>query len=248
MAAPPVRFDDGAAYERMMGGWSRLAGEVFLDWLAPAPGLAWLDAGCGNGAFTEALVARATPALATGLDPSRGQLDFARSRPGARGVLLVQGDALALPFPDAIFDAAVMALVVFFLPDPARGITELARVVRPGGMVAAYAWDMPGGGFPYHAVREELAARGMPPPQPPHPEASSRDGLAALWVAAGLEAVATREIAVGRAFEAFEPLWEEMTRGPATRAALDALPPAEMAAVRAGVRGRLPHDAAGRIL
>ena len=50
-----IRFDDVAAYERYMGEWSRLAGETFLDWLAPKPGLRWLDVGCGNGAFTEAL-------------------------------------------------------------------------------------------------------------------------------------------------------------------------------------------------
>jgi hypothetical protein len=39
-----IRFDDGAAYERMMGTWNRLAGDVFLDWLAPRPGLRWIDA------------------------------------------------------------------------------------------------------------------------------------------------------------------------------------------------------------
>jgi len=43
-------FTDGAAYERRMGRWSRLVGEVFLDWLAAPPGLRWVDVGCGNGA------------------------------------------------------------------------------------------------------------------------------------------------------------------------------------------------------
>src|SRR5262245_33226475 len=53
MTAQPIRYDDGAAYERMMGTWSRLAGETFLDWLSPRSGLRWIDVGCGNGAFTE---------------------------------------------------------------------------------------------------------------------------------------------------------------------------------------------------
>ena len=44
-------FNDGAAYEKMMGSWSRLVGNVFIDWLSPNPGLRWLDVGCGNGAF-----------------------------------------------------------------------------------------------------------------------------------------------------------------------------------------------------
>jgi len=56
-----LRFDDGAAYEQMMGVWSRLVGEVFLDWLKPAQGLRWIDVGCGNGAFTELIVSRCAP-------------------------------------------------------------------------------------------------------------------------------------------------------------------------------------------
>jgi hypothetical protein len=46
-----IRYDDGVAYERMMGTWSRAAGELFLDWLAPSCGLRWIDVGCGTGAY-----------------------------------------------------------------------------------------------------------------------------------------------------------------------------------------------------
>ncbi|MGA8933336.1 MAG: SAM-dependent methyltransferase, partial [Pseudolabrys sp.] len=62
MAETQIRFDDGAAYERMMGIRSQLAGNIFLDWLAPRSGLRWIDIGCGNGAFTELLVERCAPA------------------------------------------------------------------------------------------------------------------------------------------------------------------------------------------
>ena len=58
MTEPQIRFNDGAAYEQMMGIWSRSAGQIFLDWLSPPQGLRWLDVGCGNGAFTELLVER----------------------------------------------------------------------------------------------------------------------------------------------------------------------------------------------
>jgi 2-polyprenyl-3-methyl-5-hydroxy-6-metoxy-1,4-benzoquinol methylase len=72
MVEPKIRFDDGAAYEQMMGVWSRLAGEIFLDWLVPPSGLRWIDIGCGNGAFTELLVERCAPSEVEGVDPSEG--------------------------------------------------------------------------------------------------------------------------------------------------------------------------------
>jgi ubiquinone/menaquinone biosynthesis C-methylase UbiE len=65
-------FAFGGLYERMMGAWSRLAGEIFLDWIAPRPGLRWIDGGCGNGAFTELVVERCAPAEVHGIDPSEG--------------------------------------------------------------------------------------------------------------------------------------------------------------------------------
>ena len=84
MTRQPIRFDDGAAYERMMGVWSRLVGQAFLDWLSPDVGQRWIDVGCGNGAFTEQLMLRCAPAEMQGIDPSEGQLAFARSGQGRR--------------------------------------------------------------------------------------------------------------------------------------------------------------------
>src|SRR6202048_2751618 len=155
MAEPQIRFDNGAAYERMMGVWSRLAGEVFLDWLAPGAGLRWIDVGCGNGAFTELIVASHAPAEVQGIDPSDGQLAYARTRSGAQMAEFRKGDAMALPFPDRSFDVAIMALVIFFVPEPAKGVAEMVRVVAPGGEIAAYAWDIAGGGFPLAALQTE---------------------------------------------------------------------------------------------
>src|SRR6266849_6664649 len=146
MAEHQIRFEDGAAYERMMGAWSRLAGEVFLDWLAPPSGLRWIDIGCGSGALSELLVERCAPVEVHGIDPSEAQLAFARARPAARLAQFRQGDAMALPFAANSFDAATMALVIFFVPDPAKGVAEMVRVVGPGGTVATYAWDVLGGG------------------------------------------------------------------------------------------------------
>src|SRR5215471_17776524 len=167
MPEAQIRYEDGAGYERYMGDWSRRVGAVFLDWLAPSPGLKWIDVGCGNGAFTQLLIERCAPAEVHGIDPSEGQLAFARARPQARMAQFGKGDAMALPFPDQRFDAAVMALVIFFVPDPVKGVAEMTRVVRPGGTVAAYVWDILEAGAPHEPVHAELRHMGMRPMLPP---------------------------------------------------------------------------------
>jgi ubiquinone/menaquinone biosynthesis C-methylase UbiE len=247
MAEQQIRFDDGAAYERMMGTWSRLAGEIFIDWLVPPKGLRWIDVGCGNGAFTELLVDRCAPAEVQGVDPSEGQLAFARTRPAARLAKFQQGDAMALPFGDKSFDAAVMALVIFFVPDPKKGVAEMARVVAPGGIVSAYAWDMLGGGFPQEPIQAEMRAMGMKPMAPPSANASRIEALRDLWAGAGLEAVETRDITVQRSFADFDDFWTTSLLGGGTSQALAALPAADVETLKTRVRARLPTDGAGRI-
>jgi SAM-dependent methyltransferase len=173
---------------RFMGRWSQIAGQVFLDWLRPASGLRWLDVGCGNGAFTETLVERCAPASIHGVDPSDAQLAFARTRPALRAAEFRVGDAMALPFPDASFDATVMPLVIFFVSQPALGVAEMARVLAPGGIVCANAWDMLGGGFAHALLHEEMRAMGVDVPKPPYPEASKLDVMRNLWEQEGLQA------------------------------------------------------------
>lgn len=234
-----IRFNDGAAYEEMMGKWSRLAGDIFLDWLAPPEGLRWADIGCGNGASTQLIFDRCAPSALSGIDPSPGQLDYARKRPVAAFAEFTQGDAMDLPYPDRSFDAAVMALVIFFVPDPARGVAEMVRITRPNGIVAAYAWDMPGGGFPLDPVLAELKALGMTPPRPPSADISRIDSMAALWTQAGLRGVETREISVRRHFADFDAFWHASTLGATVAPTLAALPSRTVAELKDKVRARI---------
>jgi len=248
MTENQIRFDDGAGYERMMGIWSRLAGAVFLDWVAPPSGLRWVDIGCGNGAFTELLVERCAPAEVQGVDPSEAQLAFARTRHTAGIAQFQQGDAMALPFPDHSFDAAVMALVIFFVPEPAKGVTEMTRVVKPGGTVSAYAWDiMAEGGFPMEPMQVELRAMGRTPMLPPRPEASRIEALQDLWVSAGLTQVETRQIIVARTFGDFDDFWASILIAASMVQSIKAMTPTELEQFKARVHARLPADAAGRI-
>ena len=242
-----IRFDDGAAYERYMGVWSRYAGAAFLDWLAPKPGLRWIDVGCGNGAFTEMIVERCAPSAIQGIDPSEAQLVYARTQPAGRIAQYRQGDAMALPFADDSFDAAIMALVIFFVPEPAAGVAEMARVVCPGGSVSAYAWDMVGGGFPYDAMHVEMRAMGMTIPMPPSPSASRLEAMLELWTGAGLEAVETRPITVQRTFASFDDYWATILGGPSLAPKLATMSAADLAQLRDRMRARLPADATGRI-
>ena len=247
MTNNPIRFDDGAAYERYMGKWRQLAGGTFLDCLAPNTGLRWLDVGCGNGAFTELIIEKCAPVSVDGVDPSEAQLAFARTRSASRIAQFHQGDAMALPFSDRTFDVAVMPLVIFFVPEPAKGVAEMARVVCPGGIVTAYGWDMLGGGFPYEALLSGMRELGIAVPEPPNPGAASLNTLQDLWTDAHLEAVETREIVVQRTFADFDDYWTTVLGAPSVGSKLAAMASEEIAHLKDALRTRLPADATGRI-
>lgn len=241
MSTPdPVRFDDGAAYEHLMGRWSLLVADPFLDWLGLPAGAHWLDVGCGNGAFAQRVLERCAPASVLGVDPSPEQLAYARTRlPAGAPVQWLEAGAEQLPVADASLDAAVMALVLFFVPDPARGVAEMARAVRPGGTVAAYHWDIPGGGFPLAAIGRELKAHGRAATLPASVETSSLEASAALWREAGLDHVRTTGFTVQRTFQSFDDYWASALGSHTLRSGLAALAPAEHAALRERVRVKL---------
>jgi SAM-dependent methyltransferase len=247
MTSEPIRFTDGAGYDRFMGVWSRLAGQEFLDWIAPNEGQRWLDVGCGNGAFTQLIAEQNKPLALVGIDPSEEQLAYARQQPLLQGVDFVNANAMALPFPDDAFDLAVMPLVIFFVTEPAQGVAEMARVVAPGGTVAAYAWDMEGGGFPYQRVNETLGAVGRVVPMPPSVGSSRLEALGDLWVAAGLRDIHTRVITVQRTYTNFDDLWNTVLGGPSAGQALTAMSEEERTSFRALLQARLQPADSGSI-
>ena len=243
-----IRYDDGAAYERMMGIWSRAAGQVFLDWLAPNRGLRWVDVGCGSGTFTELLVQHCAPAEVDGVDPSEAQLSFARARPVGQIAKFHHGDALALPFPKANFDFAVMALVIFFVPEPSAGVAEMARVVCPGGTVAAYVWDMTSGGHPLELLHAEMKAMGFDTPRPPRSDITSLEALRRLWRDAALDEIETREIKVQRTFADFEDYWTTSKLAATVNQTIAAMDPSDVDVLKARTRARLAADGTGHII
>ena len=243
MTDQTIRFDDGASYENMMGRWSVLVGERFLDWINVPNGSRWLDIGCGNGAFTELLVERCQPSDVQAFDPSAAQLAYARNRlPASAPVTWAEADAMRLPVPDASSDAAVMALVLFFVPEPAVGVAEMYRVVRPGGVVAAYHWDVIGEGFPFAVITAEMREFGVQALLAPSFAASTIEASTALWQAAGLQQVRTCQITVQRRFESFDQFWNSAEPSNTLRPMFEAMTVEARDILKSNVRRRLQAD------
>jgi SAM-dependent methyltransferase len=182
------------------------------------------------------------------VDPSEGQLAYARTRPDASLAKFRQAGAQALPFADKTFDAVVMALVISFVPDPLQAVREMARVVRPGGMVAAYMWDIPGGGLPNRAMHGALQSIGLPSPLPPGADASRQDSMQGFWQQAGLQSVETRVIRIPVTFSGFDDLWDSQSApaGPAG-AAIAKLSEEKKGQLKNVLRQHVPQGADGRV-
>lgn len=134
----------GEAYDRFMGRWSRVLADAFLRWLNPAPGLRWLDVGCGTGALSQAILRRANPESVFGVDPSAGFIRVAEAGDSDPRLTFRVAGVENLLAPSDSFDAAVSGLALNFFPDPVSALQVLSRCVVPGGLVAATVWDYAG--------------------------------------------------------------------------------------------------------
>ena len=235
-------FQNPAGYERYMSAWSRAAGAQFLDWLALPQGQRWLDVGCGSGAFTALLAERAE---LHGIDRSPAMLAYARERL-PHSVQLHEGDAVALPFPTAYFDVAVMPLVIVFIDDPLRAVAEMRRVVRPGGVVATYIWALPNG-FPYHTAFAILRDIGVLPDRAASDDSTELPQLQALWQAAGLQNVETAAFDVSHRYPDFAAWWRALQDSASIGERLAALSDDARQAVQEAARTRLPIAADGSV-
>ena len=199
------------AYDRFMGRYSVHLAAQLADLAGVAPGQRALDVGCGPGALTVELVERLGPDSVAAVDPSEPFVAAARSR--FPDVEIHQGPAEALPFPDDRFDAALAQLVVNFMSDPVAGLTEMRRVTRPGGVVAACVWDHAGGRGPLSPLWD--AARTLDPDAAGESSLpGSRQGdLTRLFEAAGLGEVDETALTVRVQHPTFEEWWEPFTLG-----------------------------------
>ncbi|MFI8774474.1 class I SAM-dependent methyltransferase [Gordonia sp. NPDC062954] len=195
------------AYARFMGRYAEPLAGVFAAFAGVRAGQRVLDVGCGPGA----LAAHLGPigAEVSAIDPSPPFVAAIRQR--LPDVDVRTGTAEELPYGDAEFDAAMAQLVVHFMTDPVRGIRQMARVTRPGGVVAACVWDGPTGALaPFwdavHVLDPDAEDEALL-------SGAHRGHLTELFVDAGLRAVVEEPIAVDIEHPAFEEWWEPYTFG-----------------------------------
>jgi len=211
-----MSFDVAAeAYDSFMGRYSRQLSPQLADLAGVQPGQRVLDVGCGPGALTAELVTRLGADRVTAVDPSESFVAAARVR--HPGVAVINARAEDLPFEADAFDAALAQLVVHFMSDPVAGITEMGRVTRPGGVVAACVWDHAGDGGPLSLFWS--AARALNPAV--HDEsqlAGAWEGqLGELFEAAGLRDVEAATVSAKIEYATFGEWWEPFTGGSVRR-------------------------------
>jgi len=193
---------------------------------------------------------RCSPSELHGIDPSDAQIGFARTREPLRRAQFHEGDAQSLPFENASFDVATMALVIAFIPDPAKAVSEMARVVRPGGWVASYMWDAPGGGLPAQPIAAAARALGLVTSGPGIPGANvyALSDVQALWEQAGLTKVETRRIDIQTTYADVADFWESNTllASPIAKMVQD-LTAADQERIKTYLAKTLPIDRDGHI-
>jgi SAM-dependent methyltransferase len=248
---PQDQWSVGDNYERYIGRWSRLVARQFVTWLAVPPKLHWLDVGCGTGALTQAILQDCAPALVLGIDPSAGFITLAREHVNDTRVGFQSGSAQALPIMSASVDVVVSGLVLNFTPDPAAALADMARVVRPGGTVAAYVWDYADGMQMlrlFWDAASSLDQGAFALDEGRRFPVCMREALRALWRDGGLAKIECCDIDVPTIFSSFDDFWVPFLggQGPAP-AYCCTLAEAARAALRDRLRAMLPVDADGRI-
>jgi SAM-dependent methyltransferase len=202
-------------YDRHVGRYSSELARALIEVAGIKRGQRALDVGCGTGALAEALAALLGADSVTAIDPSPASVETCARR--VPGVDARAGRAEALPFGDGEFDAALAQLVVPWMSDPARGVGEMRRVVRPGGVVAACTWDFASGMTMLRSFWD--AAVAVDRRKATQAGALDRTRLCdphelrELWAGIDLEEIDAGELVVAAEYADFDDLWWPFTAG-----------------------------------
>lgn len=229
------------AYDSYMGRWSKRLASNFLDYTGLIDGGAVLDVGCGTGSLTFEIAARRKAASIDALDYESEFVDALITRARAASINVRHGDATALPYDSAQFDMALSLLVLHFVPDALKAISEMVRVVKPSGVVAAAVWDN-FGGMPSRRMVWDTIAAVHPPAEQRRSDVLNRPmtrpgELQTAFQQAGLSDVAATLLTIRMDFESFEDFWIPAVFGEGTHSEfLDGLPGPTRRRIQSGVR------------
>jgi SAM-dependent methyltransferase len=235
----------GDVYDRFVGRYGVPLGDAMLDFAGVRAGMRVLDVGCGTGALAGRAAAVVGAANVAGADPSESFVESCRRRVPEADVRVAPAEHL--PFEGDSFDAVLAQLVVPFMSDAPRGVSEMARVARPGGVVAACVWDYADGMRLLRAFWNAVAA--IDPGSADKDEGrrlryANAHELDALWSDAALGDVSTDALAVEAAYEDFDDLWTPFLAGIGPAGAYAASLDAEaQEALREQLRKELGHPA-----
>jgi SAM-dependent methyltransferase len=201
----------GEKYDRFMGRYLPTLAVAFADAAGVDSGMSVLDVGCGPGGLTRELVARVGADNVAAIDPSPPFVEAVRER--YPGVDVREGGAEEMPFEEGAFDAALASLVVAFMRDPEAGVSEMSRVTKPGGVVAACMWDV-AAGMTMLRVMGEASTSVVPDRPVGQPLPGTREGdLGELLRGQGLAEVEEGTVAASADYEDFDDWWEPFTYG-----------------------------------
>jgi SAM-dependent methyltransferase len=206
-----INASTGDGYELVMGRWSRRLAVPFLAFAGASSGERVLDVGCGTGSLTFLLSQRPDLKEVCGIDYAPSYIEHAARGNSDPRLSFRVGDACALPFRDAAFDRVLSLLMLHFVPQPDRAVSEMCRVARPGATVAAAVWDARGG-FVANRLFFDTAAALDPGAGARrarnYTRPMTRPGeLEAAWRQAGLTMVETAELAIRMDFTSFDDYW-----------------------------------------
>ena len=217
MSSSTYQANDGGAYERFIGRWTRRLADQVAELAPPSSDGSVLDVACGTGSMTAALTARWPDRRIVGVDVAEPYLVFARQRGDVGNAEFVRMDALSLNFEESAFSSAYAVIALNFMSDPAAAVAQMRRVVQPGGTVVAAGWDFRGG-LVYQRLLWDTAA-GIDPEAAEirdrifsHPLAKP-DGMTELLTAAGLREVTRRSVTIRMDFASFDDYWDPLLGG-----------------------------------
>ena len=233
-------FEVAEAYERQRGRSSKLLAPLFVEFVGIQGDV--LDVGCGTGALTFAIAKSKAVSKIVAIDLSKAFLDYARSQNEDPRIIFELGDAQNLPFPDASFDRCLALLVMNFIPDAPKAVSEMRRVTRPGGVVGTAIWDNTGGDELNQSLwdaeinldpnvkllREKQVSFG------------TAEEISSLWASGGLPDIEATNLAFPCGFSSFDDFWQPLTEGQGPAGAyLARLPEKHRMALRKQLRQNL---------